>query len=343
MKSVVFKAVNEARQVLINEKDKGFLLHVPIGMINDLGKDAPDNVVLVSTSGEYSGQGYDNGIITGFSYDPAIVDVVEILDPAIMSKNALQKAYNKVKNNSNAFLMLFLDGLSNGEESVMSTLYFMDDRFKVIGGSTGDDLQFKETFIYIGSQKVKHVALFFDMKKRTQLIKENIYEPYGDRLLVTEADPINRVVYKINNQPATTEYARLLGVSESQLPHEFMNHPLGKIYENDIFIASPRVVNSDKSISFYCQVMPNTFVYMLNPVDPVQTVNKTLSQLDFKPQFMYVVNCILRSLKFQEEGLWRSVDSCITGSCKNTTGFISYGEQFYKNHANQTMVILAVE
>ena len=122
-----------------------------------------------------------------------------------------------------------------------------------------------------------------------------------------------------------------------------MNNPLGKIYRDEILIASPMKVNPDKSITFYCQLMPNTFVEMLKPVDPIVQVKKTIGNMPFKPNFVFAINCILRSLKFQQENLWKSIDKEMLAFCPNTAGFVSYGEQYYKAHANQTMVMLIVE
>jgi len=181
------------------------------------------------------------------------------------------------------------------------------------------------------------------MKKRTSIIKENIYIPKGQRLLVTESDAINRTVKTFNKAPASTEYAKALNVREADLPNYFMNNPLGKKYKDEIFIASPMKVNVDKSITFYCQVMPNTFVEILEPVDPIEQIRSTINNIQFKPSFVLAINCILRSLKFEQENIWKNIDKEILSFCPNTTGFISYGEQFYKSHANQTMVMLIVE
>ncbi|PKM56172.1 MAG: hypothetical protein CVU98_11560 [Firmicutes bacterium HGW-Firmicutes-3] len=343
MKSLYFKTVQDVVNEIKNNPTLGYVFHVPISIIHELASHTNDNIVLVSTSGEYSSNGYENGAISGFSYKKEISEIIEIKNPPVLSKFDLEVGYNKVKNNKNAFMLLFLDGLSNDEEMVMTTFYFMKDDFKILGGSSGDNLKFEETVIFIGKKKVCHVAIYFDMNSKTQLLKENLYVPMSDKILITDADPINRIVKKINNQPAATEYSRLLGISESDLPNHFMNNPLGKLYQDDILIASPQKVNPDKSITFYCQIMPNTFVYLLQPVDPIEKLGETMKRIDFRPSFMYVINCILRSLKFQNENRWKQVDSCILGVCKNTTGFISYGEQFYKHHVNQTMVVLAVE
>jgi hypothetical protein len=89
--------------------------------------------------------------------------------------------------------------------------------------------------------------------------------------------------------------------------------------------------------------MPNTFVEILTPVNPIDKIKETFASISFKPQFLYVVNCILRSSKFNRENLWDNVSKEILSACANTTGFVSYGEQFCKHHVNQTMVVLAID
>lgn len=342
MKSLYFELVKDALEYINSNKEKGYVIHASVDKIMELSQNIKDNVVLCSTAGEHTSKGYKDGVVTGFEYDLNQGSIVEILYPPIKSIESLKSAYEKIKNNKNAFSLLLCDGLSGVEESIVTTFYFMDDNFKIIGGSAGDSCLFKETLIFIGNKRVNSVAIFFDMKNQTEIIKENIYVPSGKKLLVTDADPINRIVKSFNNHPASSEYARILGVSENELPNYFENNPLGKIYKDDILIASPMKVNSDKSITFYCQVMPNTFVHILTPVDPIKKIKETLGSIAFKPQFTYVVNCILRSSKFHKDGLWDKIDKELLGTCTNTTGFISYGEQFHKHHVNQTMVILAV-
>ena len=311
--------------------------------VRELALQVNSNIVLCSTSGEYTNEGFKSDVITGFSYDINDVEVVEIEHPPIKSLNNLKSAYNKVKNNKNAFALLLCDGLSGMEESIMTTFFFTDEEFKIIGGSAGDYTEFKETLVFIGNKKVSSVALFINSKRKTEIVKENIYSPLGIRLLVTDADPINRVVKSFNNKPAATEYARALGINECDLQDYFMNNPLGKRNKENIYIASPMKINDDKSITFYCQILPNTFVEVLKPLNPIETIKETFSGVKIKPSFILAFNCILRSLKFQQEGIWKDVDKELLSNCNNTTGFICYGEQFYKSHFNQTMVLLLME
>lgn len=343
MNSFLFSTPEEAINYLNSHPNLSFVIFASICLIEKLSVSVNDNVILCSTSGEFSSKGYNDNVITGFSYDSEMAEVVEILYPPAKSLQQLEKAYRKVKNNTNAFALLLCDGLSAMEESIITTFYFTDPKFKIIGGSAGDNLKFEKTLVYIGKRKVHSAAIFFDIKKRTQLIKENIYVPSGKKLLVTNADPINRTVKTFNDNLASVEYAKALGISEADLPKYFRNNPLGKFSNDEIFIASPMKVNSDKSITFYCQIIPNTFIEILEPANYNQIMKDTVSSASFKPSFVLSVHCILRSLMFLDKNLWGSVSSNLLSLCNNQTGFVSYGEQYYKNHFNQTMVLLLVE
>lgn len=343
MKAIYFSTVQETITYIEKNNNQGCILFSSTEKISELSNFITENVVLCSTSGEYTCEGYKKEVITGFTFDADEAEIVEILYPPIKSLENLKKSYDNVKNNSNAFMLLLCDGLSGMEESIITTFYFMNDNFKIIGGSAGDYLKFKETLVYIGKKKVHSAAVFFNIKKSTQIIKENIYEPAGISMLVTEADSIKRTVFTFNNKPASIEYARVLGIKETELPKYFMNNPLGKVHKDNLYISSPMKVNSDKSITFYSQIIPNTFVEILKPSNPLDVIKETVKTAKFKPSFVFAVNCILRSLKFTEEGTWNKIDREILEFCKNTTGFISYGEQFYKHHLNQTMVLLLIE
>lgn len=343
MKSFVFSNVGEILNHIKGNNEKGFVIFSSTDIVIELSTQVSENVILCSTAGEYSKNGYNNGVISGFEYDLNQAEGVEIPNPPIKNVKNLKQAYKKVQNNKNAFALLLCDGLNGMEESIITTFYFVNSDFKIVGGSAGDNLKFKETFIFIGSKRVQSVVVFFDIKNRSKIIKENIYESTGKRLLITESNLINRTVKTFNKIPASTAYAKMLNIKEEELPNYFMNNPLGKLYGDEIYIASPMKVNSDKSITFYSQMMANTFVEILKPLDPVEQIRETIKSIEFRPSFVLSINCILRSLKFQQEGLWKSVDNELVSFCPNITGFISYGEQFYKKHINQTMVLLVIE
>ncbi|MFD2876134.1 FIST N-terminal domain-containing protein [Paenibacillus rhizoplanae] len=103
----------------------------------------------------------------------------------------------------------------------------MDPQFKVVGGSAADDER-GETYLFIGTRRVRNLGIYFNMPARTALVKENIYVPAGKTLLVTEADVFGRRVYSFNGRPAAGEYARVLGVPEKELAEHFSEQPAGQ-------------------------------------------------------------------------------------------------------------------
>ncbi len=343
MNAFLYQNPEELISAVERNEHQSYVVFTSVAMVNELAGKFDDRVILCSTSGEFTPKGFRDPAITGFSYDPENVEVLELLYPPAKGLETLKKSYQKVKHNPNAFTILLCDGLSAMEESIITTFFFTEPQFKIIGGSAGDNLNFKETSIYIGPKKVHSVALFFNAKTRTQLIKENLYGPCGKKMLVTEADPIKRIVKTFNHKPASEEYARMLGVKVTELEKCFMSNPLGKSADDDIYIASPMKINSDRSITFYAQIIPNTFVDILEIKNHSEVINDTIKQVAFKPRFVLSINCILRSLYFIENRSWETVEGELLSICKNQTGFVSYGEQYFKNHFNQTMVLLLVE
>ncbi|WP_342565080.1 FIST N-terminal domain-containing protein [Paenibacillus sp. FSL R7-0345] len=343
MKALSFNTLDDARRQLEElGENRGLVLFASAAAVRELSPLAPPHAVLCSTKGEYTPEGYRSGVITGFEYDVRMTGIVEILQPPVLSSAGLNAAYQKVKDNANAFLLLLCDGAAAMEEAILSSLFFIAPEFKVIGGSAADD-ESGETYIYIGSRRVKNLGIFFNMAARTSLIKENIYVPTGNTLLVTEADVFGRTVFSFNGRPAAEEYARVLGVPEEELTQHFLSSPLGKRYEDDLIIASPMTANPDRSVTFYSQVMSSTYVEVLGLADPLAVLEETLGASPYKPSFVLNINCTLRDQLFNRDRLWGAFDDKMLSFCGNTTGFISYGEQYYKKHANQTMILLLVE
>lgn len=343
MIAVSFDTLDEARHHLEElDVNRGLVLFAAAAAVRELSRHAPSRAVLCSTKGEYTPQGYRSGVITGFEYEAGIAEIVGILHPPVLSASTLEIAYRKVRGNPNAFLMLLCDGTGGMEEMLLSSLYFMDPQFKVIGGSAADDER-GETYLYIGTRRVRTLGIYFNMPASTALVKENIYAPSGKTLLVTEADVFGGRVYSLNGRPAAGEYARVLGVPEKELAEHFLSSPLGKRYEDDLIIASPKAVHPDGSVTFYSQIMSSTYVELLSSADPLAVLEETLGSSPFKPSFVLNINCTLRDQLFTRDGLWGAFDETMLGFCGNTTGFISYGEQYYTKHANQTMILLLVE
>jgi hypothetical protein len=343
MDSFSFNRIESFFQYVQTKNKETHVIFSNYKTIIEISKSATPNMILCSTSGEFTERGFSETPITGFSCKSNIVDVVELFQIPSKGYSNLKNAYSKVARNPNAFALLLCDGLAQREEVMLTSLFCIDDKFKIIGGSAGDSLEFKETYIYIGSKRVFSVALFFQMEQRTLLLKENIYKPMGRLLNVSSSNPQVRLVKSFNGVPAAVEFASQLGIKKEDLSNHFMEHPIGQRIGNELFIASPQVVNEDDSITFYRRIRSSVQMELLQPEDPFVSLANTKKDLTFKPSFVFSIHCVLRSLLFKSENLWSRYSQNLLELTKNQCGFISYGEQYYKHHLNQTMVILAVE
>lgn len=330
--AILFCQQNLTSLVVLFAKQNIFLEHT---------KALPDNLIITSSEASISVTGRSTKQLVGFSAPLAITQVIPIAQLPMLTADKLETAYNQVKANPNACLFLLCDGINQREEMLLNSLYFIDKQFKVIGGTAADAFADK-TSIYYGSQNVSNLAIFLDITQPTNLIKENLYHTTGKQLLVTHADTITRTVYTLNNQPAALEYARQLNTTVEELPNKFLSNPIGKVINGDIFIASPEYINSDMSITFYSQIVPNTFIELLTLADLEQTMLATQQAITTNPQFVFSIHCILRDTYLNQSNQWQTIINNLSKINPAHTGFVSYGEQLSLHHLNQTMTILTI-
>ena len=264
---------------------------------------------------------------------------------ALKSLNIDPKMADKQKQ---VFGITLMDGLSAGEEKALSVISAVlgDNSIPLIGASAGDGLDFKETKIALNGIVYRDVALISFIKTGHQffIYKENIFKPLGKQMVVTKADVAKRTIYEFDNKPAVRCYAEKLNIREDQLSQYFTKNPLGRRLDDKIWITSPFNINPDKSIEFYCRVLTNSVLEILEPNNPLEVIQETKRVIkenvsDIKG--MLVFNCILRRLQFDKENIGKEI---IGALCElgPATGFSSYGEQLDHTHLNQTMVVLTL-
>lgn len=246
------------------------------------------------------------------------------------------------------FVITLIDGLRSAEEKTLAVInsIFKNKRLPLIGGSAGDGLSFKETLVSFDGEVYSDAAVvtFINTRHKFYLYKENIFQPSGKQMYVTRADYRNRLIYELDNQPAAVVYADKLGVNKKDLPQYFTYHPLGRKIGDKIWIASAFSVNQDDSIQFYCQVITNSILEILEPVDPIQMAHKSVQDISSHMssiKLLLAINCILRRLQFEQQNISKEVFGQFA-SLAPVAGFSSYGEQLNNTHLNQTLLVLAL-
>ncbi|MCR5620429.1 MAG: FIST C-terminal domain-containing protein [Treponema sp.] len=252
--------------------------------------------------------------------------------------------------NKDSFALTFINGLCNAEEATLALLNAVigDKEFAIAGGSAGDDLQFKQTYVCYNGEVVSHGAavLFFKTQKKFVIKRENIFAPTGKTLRLTSVDIETRTVKTINNQSPRRAYAQALGISESEAANAALTHPLGRAYGDNVFISSIANFNPDGSMGMYCRVLPNAGVELMQPLDAVQIANKTgeaFRQEVKKQGFVFLVNCILRTIGFEQQSLTGRIAETWRKYFPAYCGFSSYGEQEDHLNFNQTLLAIVIE
>lgn len=95
------------------------------------------------------------------------------------------------------------DGLAGkGEEIVTATIRTLGSHIKFSGGSAGDDLKMKETYVFEGQNVATDavVLALIASKAPTIITVEHGHKPISPPLVVTEAK--GNIVYKLNERPA---------------------------------------------------------------------------------------------------------------------------------------------
>lgn len=249
-----------------------------------------------------------------------------------------------------SFAITFINGLCNAEECMLSLLYAIvqDNDFQVLGGSAGDNLQFNTTYASLNGECVSDggVIVFVKTSKKFTIQKENIFKPSGRKVVLTEVDTANRKLLTIDGKPATTEYARAVGIPENKIDDASLMNPLGRMFGDNIFISSIAGVNSDRSFNMYCRVMPNTKVDIMELGDVKSIMDSTCNAIEEyipRPGFVFFINCILRTLAFESNDQGHYLVNLYQNRFGKVVGFSSYGEQIGKVNSNQTLVVLAME
>ena len=201
-------------------------------VVKKLSENFPSSTAIgCTTTGEISPEGIKDETISCMVFEKNYAKVnSNFLTPEIAPGEAPIKHWEKIKA-SNGLIINFSTGLNGGEENVLSTIetVFEKNTVELIGGTAGDNLQFKETFVSLNNEIVNNgtVGLVLNLdKSKFKMYKENIYIPTKKALQATKVDVASRTVLEFNGKKASIAYAEALGIKESVLKNVFFTNPL---------------------------------------------------------------------------------------------------------------------
>ena len=246
----------------------------------------------------------------------------------------------------NRFGLLLVDGLCLHEEALVSTIGACLDDIQIVGGSAGDGMNFGSTWVTFDGMARENCAVLLivstDLPCRP--FKCNSFEPTSTKLVVTEADTERRIVYELNAEPAAREYARIIGVNESELnAYVFAAHPVIVRVGGDFYARSIQRANPDGSLTFFCAIDEGLVLTAAGRLDTLGVVEEMFkdTENEIGEVAVYIgFDCLHRRLDAEQRQIVRDMEDLYRRN--RVVGFNTYGEQFDAMHLNQTFSGVAI-
>ncbi|MGA1931713.1 methyl-accepting chemotaxis protein [Arcobacter sp. YIC-464] len=309
---------------------------------------------------------WDNIVLQAYSNE--IIDRVEILTVPLFSENldanvlTHAQRVNKISdtlkrtnipfkiNYEDCFALTLVDGLSNSESFFTEAVYKSGKLpCLIIGGSAGGKLDFQETFIFNGTEVLRHNAVVV-LVKLNENIKYGVFksqscEETNLSYLVAQADVLKRTVKSVLNK-STNQIVSFVDVlcshlncSLSSLPEVLKEYSFAIKLEDEIYIRSVANVDiENKEIAFFCDISFGDILHLVKNKDFVsqteQDYRRYCSNKRVEPVGALFNDCILRRLLNQDR-----LNSLNTFNNIPVAGFSTFGELLGLN-INQTLTAL---
>jgi hypothetical protein len=316
---------------------------------------APAHVVACTTAGEISDIGYTEGEIVAaglpeayFATASLLVTDLDRLDPSefvgevIRTRMALDA---RAMHFPHAFAFVVVDGLSRCEDRLMATLASGMSSMPVFGGSAGDGVRFDRTRVAMDGKSYRNAAVvtFVRTACPVRVFSLDHLEPGNVRMVVTRADPAQRIVREINARPAAREYARILGKNPDYLSQfTFAAHPLVVRVGGRHHVRAIQRVTEDGALVFFSAIDEGLVLTLAKVGDIAGHLEQALDELaaDGPIDTILACDCILRRIEATQKQAVRRVSELL--GAHNVVGFNTYGEQVGAKHVNHTMTGVAI-
>ncbi len=328
--------------------DRSRMLAALPGRFNDVP------VIGCTTAGEITEQGYAEGhmVAVGFPSEHFTAACALVTDLNRLAPKSVVEAVLELRNVVASeqpswhvgFAFLVSDGLSLKEDQLVSALSTALGPIPLFGGSAGDGLDFKETQVLYGGEFHSDAAVIalFRTRCRIRVFKYDHFLPTDRQMVVTDADPDNRLVKEINAEPAAREYARMVGKDPDRLsPFIFAANPVVVKLGDGHHVRSIQKVEENGYLRFFSAIDEGLVLTVAEASDIAQHLEALLADLnkDSPVDTILACDCILRRLEIEQIQAGRRISSIL--SSHGVVGFNTYGEQINMLHVNQTFTGVA--
>ncbi|GFM37007.1 FIST N-terminal domain-containing protein [Desulfovibrio psychrotolerans] len=304
-----------------------------------------------TTAGEFvTGAGYLSGTIVAASIGSRHVAMhTHLVSPVstLGSTDAVMAAMELQAGTSQNFLdpermfaLLLVDGLTAREERVIALLQGALGDVPVVGGSAGDDMQFRQTAVYHGGDFHPDAALvaLFETDLPFAIFQTHHFIRSDRSFVITAADPATRTVFSIDGLSAAQVYADALGVAAQALEDwHFTLHPFILRLGGQNYVRTVGRVNADGSLVFMSPIDQGLVLHMGTGRDMVYDLDESLHRALAgvpRPKLLIGCECVHRRLEAERCGLTEALSAVLREVPH--VGFHTYGEQVDGLHVNQT-------
>ncbi|MBE5910669.1 FIST C-terminal domain-containing protein [Pseudobutyrivibrio sp.] len=291
-------------------------------------------------------------MLIGFGNDAEVeVGVVRNLSTVPMAYiPTLMEKISKVQAGDNNTICL--EFCTNDEERLVTSLNVALEkaRIPIVGGTVFGYPQNYTPKVMMNGELFPDACCYALIKNKSGKIRtysENIFGPMEGAKIhtATKVNLATKEVITLDGRPAADVYCQDADVSRGQIVDNVLTNPLGRVIGDQIFISSPYVVGNNGSLTCYKKINENDAIQVLELKD-YDAINadtrRAIKDENNKISFIFSVNCIYRHLLFTNQGYLNT----LIGNMKALgphVGIVGGGEQYKKQHVNQTMVCAVFE
>ncbi len=244
-----------------------------------------------------------------------------------------------------------LEFCTNDEERLVTTLNVAleRNRIPIVGGTVFGVPDGAKAKVMLNGKLYEDACCYALIKNKSGKIRtysENIYGPMecAKTHIATKVNLANKELISLDGRPAADVYCQDANVSKSELVENVLTNPLGRVIGEQIFISSPYAIGNNGSLINYKKINENDAIQVLElkDYDSIQADTRRQIAGDGKVSFVFSINCIYRHLLFSNKGYLNE----FIGNMKTLgphIGIVGGGEQYKKQHVNQTMVCAVFE
>lgn len=237
------------------------------------------------------------------------------------------------------------------EELVLDTFREarLDKKIPLFGSSAAVRRGTERSYVSLDGEVYEDESAFVfirNLNGRIAVMSENTYRPTGKYFTATDVDCDSKTVYEFSGRPAAAHLASLIGADIPVVARDIARYPIGRIYDDIIYISTGRSVGKDASITFGSTVYNYSDTVLLEPDDPHTVSDRLISDIDglgFAPSFSVAVNCAFNFDIFADTGITGSFIKRLAGKAGVFAGVSGKCEQLGCANVSKTMLLAVFE